>query len=304
MKEFSVTILGNGSAMPTAAQNVSAQLVKYNGKRFLIDCGDGTQIQMLKYRVGFRNLNHIFISHLHGDHFFGLAGLLSTLHLLQRKEPMHIYGPPQLKKYIDVSLETAYTKLLFPLVFHNTFGDDDLLYDDGELQVFSIPLKHGVPTKGFLFAEKDADRKISKEFVNEYNPSYEQIKNIKKGADYISEDGQVLENSKITTYGKQGRKYAFCSDTAYFEKIIPIIRDVDLLYHEATFDESTKIEALSNVHSTAKEAASIAAAAGVKRLLLGHFSARMNGDFSNLENEARSVFENTIVSQQGKTYDI
>ncbi len=302
--EFSVIILGNGSAMPTANQNVSAQLVKHNGKRFLIDCGEGTQIQMLKYRTGFKNLNHIFISHLHGDHFLGLAGLLSTFHLLQRKEPLHIYAPPEIEKYINVSLQVANTTLQFPLVFHNTFDDNRLLYDDGELQVSTIPLKHGVPVRGFLFAEKEGKRKISKEFVSEYNPSFDKIRDIKNGADYITGTGQILKNSEITTSGKEGRRYAFCSDTAYFEDIIPVIKGVDLLYHEATFDEKTKIEALAHVHSTAKEAAAIAKAAEVKRLLLGHFSARLDGDFSDMEKEAKSVFENTIISQQGETYEV
>jgi ribonuclease Z len=304
MKEFSVTILGNGSAMPTPYQNVSAQLVKYNGHRFLIDCGDGTQIQMLKYRVGFKKFNHIFISHLHGDHFFGLTGLLSTLHLLQRKEPMNIYGPPQLKKFIDISLETANTNLLFPLIFHDTLGGNRLLYDEGGLQVYTVPLKHGVPTTGFLFVEKEGKRKIDKAFVSEYNPTYGQIKEIKEGADFVAGDGNVIKNSEITIDGTPGRRYAFCSDTAYFEDIIPLIKGADLLYHEATFDESTKVEALANVHSTAKEAAAIAKAAGVKRLLLGHFSARINGNFSTLEREAKSVFENSTVSEQGKTYEV
>ncbi len=301
--KFSVTILGNGSAVPTGTQNLTAQLVIYNGKRFLIDCGEGTQIQMIRYGTGFRNLNRIFISHLHGDHFFGLPGLLSTFHLYRRPEPLHIYGPGGLEEFLHVSLKTANTTLCYPLEIHQT-EEQGILYEDNELTVSTFPLKHGIFATGFLFSEKERPRNIAPYFIEKYHPTIEQIKAVKKGAGFTTPDGKYLENKEITTAPKPPRKYAFCSDTAYSEEIIPHIKGADLLYHETTFDERTREKAAERFHSTAKQAATIAKKAEVKKLLTGHYSTRMNGNYSNVLNEAREIFKESYLSEQGKTYEV
>ena len=302
--DFSVTILGNGSAVPTDTQNPTAQLVRYQGQRFLIDCGEGTQMQMIKYHTGFKNLRHIFISHLHGDHFFGLVGLLSTFHLFGRKEPLHLYGPSDLKSFLDLSFKISNTTLLYPLFFHSTEDKDSILYEDENLTISKIPLKHSLPTTGFLFAEKKRPRKLNKAFVTKYQPSIAQMKAIKTGRDYHLPSGGVLENHLITSVGKPQRKYAYCSDTAYDERIVPFIQGVDLLYHESTFENAALDKALNRLHSTAMQAATIAQMAKVKKLLLGHYSARMNNDFSVLLSEARSIFKPAFLSEQGVTYAV
>ena len=299
--EFSITILGNGSAIPTAKQNLAAQLVKYNGKRFLIDCGDGTQIQMIRYHTGFKHLDKIFISHLHGDHFFGLPALLSTFHLYGRKEPLHVYGPEGLEKFLETALHTGHTRLKFPLELHIT-KENEVLYEDEELTVSTFPLQHGIFATGFLFAEKERPRNISRNFIEQYNPSVEEMKKIKEGNGYETADGRYLTYEEITVGPKPPRKYAYCSDTAYSEEIIPFIKGVDLLYHETTFDESTREKAAERFHSTAKQAALIAKRAGVKRLLTGHYSARMNDNYEQVLQEAKSVFPDSLVAVQGKTY--
>ncbi len=302
--DFFVTILGNGSAVPTDTQNPTAQLVRYKGKRFLIDCGEGTQMQMIKYHTGFKNLHHIFISHLHGDHFFGLVGLLSTFHLFGRKEPLHLYGPSDLKSFLDLSFRISHTTLLYPLFFHPTEDQGSVLYEDENLTVSKIPLKHSLPTTGFLFAEKERPRKLNKEFVTQYHPTIAQMKAIKTGRDYHLPSGKVLENNSITSPGNSPRKYAYCSDTAYDERIVPFIQGVDLLYHESTFDNAALDKALNRLHSTAMQAATIAQMAKVKKLLLGHYSARMNNDFSVLLTEGRSIFKPVFLSEQGVSYAV
>ena len=301
--EFSVTILGNGSAIPTAKQNLAAQLVKYNGKRFLIDCGDGTQIQMIRYHTGFKHLDRIFISHLHGDHFFGLPALLSTFHLLGRKEPLHVYGPEGLGEFLETALHTGHTRLKFPLKLHTT-KENEVIYEDDELTVSTFPLKHGIFATGFLFSEKERPRNISHDFIKQYNPTVEEIRKIKEGAGFETTDGRHLTYEEITVAPKPPRKYAYCSDTAWSEEVIPYIKGVDLLYHETTFDEKTREKAAERFHSTAKQAALIAQKAGAKRLLTGHYSARMNDNYEQVLQEAKSVFPDSLVAVQGETYEV
>ncbi len=303
MKDFTVSILGNGSAVPTAFQNPSSQLIKYKKIRFLVDCGEGTQMQFIKYGFSYRCLSHIFISHLHGDHYLGLVGLVSTFHLYGRTAPLHICGPAPLETTILQQFLISDTHLRFKLVFHHLDGEQ-LLYDDSHLQVFSFPLKHSVPTWGFLFREKEnTEKRLDKDFVAQYKPKIEQMVKIKQGADFVSPEGKLFKNKDITLDGPPPRSFAYCSDTLYDESIVPKIKGVNLLYHEATFDNATEGKALEKMHSTAAQAATIAKLAESKRLLIGHFSARFS-NLSHLLEEACEVFPQTVISEQGKTYEL
>ncbi len=300
MTDFQVTILGNGSAVPTKHQNPSAQILQHGHCRFLIDCAEGTQIQMIKYHVSRKSLSHIFISHLHGDHYFGLIGLISTLHLYGREQPLHIFGPKPLEEIVRLQLKYSDTRLKYSLLFH-VLRDAEMIYEDSVLEISCFPLNHRIPTWGFVFREKEKERNLRKDFVARYAPGVEQMHRIKQGSDFVLPDGKIIKNKEITTDPPLPRSYAYCSDTAYNQKIIPFIRSVDMLYHEATFDDALAGVAAEKFHSTARQAAQIAAEAGVGKLLLGHFSARFS-DVSHLLEEAREVFENTLLSIQGETY--
>ncbi len=302
MTDFQVTILGNGSAVPTVLRNPSAQMLQSGNRRFLIDCSEGTQLQMIKYRVSRKNFSHIFISHLHGDHYFGLIGLISTLHLSGREQPLHIYGPKSLEEIVHLQLKYSDTRLKYPLLFH-VLRDNEMIYEDKLLEIRCFPLSHQIPTWGFVFREREKERNLRKGFVARYAPGVEQMHRIKQGGDFVLPDGMIIKNKEITTASPLPRSYAYCSDTAYDQKIIPFIRSVDMLYHEATFDDAMAVVATEKFHSTARHAAQIAAEAGVGKLLLGHFSARYS-DVSHLLKEAREVFENTLLSEQGETYDV
>ena len=302
MQDFQLTILGNGAAVPTAFQNPSSQLLQYNGYSFLIDCGEGTQIQMIKYRKSARKLTRIFISHLHCDHYFGLAGLISTLHLYGRRQPLHLYAPAPLKELLDLQFKLSDTHLMFDLVFHG-LPESGLIYEDKKITIETFPLKHRIETHGFVFREKPHQRKLLKDFVNTWHPGIAEMHQIKTGADYVNSEGVLMKNSDITLDAPSVRSFAYCSDTAYDERIIPFVRGVDLLYHEASFDDAFADLAGEKFHSTARQAAMIAQKAGVGKLLLGHFSARYE-DPSHLLTEAREEFENSLLSHQGETYDI
>jgi ribonuclease Z len=302
MTDFQVTILGNGSAVPTAYHNPSAQMLQFGQRRFLIDCAEGTQIQMIKYQASRKSLSHIFISHLHGDHYFGLIGLISTLHLYGREQPLHIFGPKPLEEIVHLQLKYSDTRLKYPLLFHS-LQDAALIYDDNMLEIRCFPLSHRIPTWGFVFREKKKERNLRKDFVARYAPGVEQMHRVKQGSDFVLPDGNTIKNMEITTDPPLPRSYAYCSDTAYDQKIIPFIRSVDMLYHEATFDDAMEDIAAEKFHSTARQAAQIAAEAGVGKLLLGHYSARFP-DVSHLLEEARGVFENTLLTVQGETYAV
>ncbi len=301
---FSVTILGNGSAVPTKTQNPASQLLQYNGQKYLIDCGEGTQMQMIRFGIGHKNLNHIFISHLHGDHFFGLIGLISTFHLYGRQIPLHVYGPKALEQIINIQLKASDTRLIYQLVFHSIEKQGDFLFENKTLEIQAFPVRHRIKTWGFIFNEKVKPRKLKKTFVETYRPGIAAMQNIKKGANFITNSRKILINSEITTPPASPLKYAYSSDTAYFEKIISFVERADLLYHESTFDNSMAGIASEKFHSTAAQAATIAKKAGVKKLLLGHYSARFSENFDTLLKEARIVFPKTILSVQGETYNI
>ncbi len=301
---FDLTILGSSSALPTSDRYPTAQVLNILGRFFLIDCGEGTQIQLRRQKIGFSKIKHIFISHLHGDHYFGLIGLISTLNLLGLKTDIHIYSPSELKNLIQPQLDFIKGEMKVNLIFHPlNFKKVQKIYSDKRVEVFSFPVKHSISTSGFLFKEIQKQPNIKKEAIQEYNIPIAKIKDIKAGADFTTESGKIIPNKKLTTPPPQPRSYAFCTDTAYHEPIIDIIKDVDLLYHEATFPEEMKDFAHKTLHSTATDAARIAKLANVKKLIIGHFSARYN-DASLFEKEARTVFENTVAAKDGKIYKV
>lgn len=314
---FILTILGSSSALPTATTNPTAHLLNVNERFFLIDCGEGTQMQLRRNRIKIQRINHIFISHLHGDHYFGLIGLITTMQLLGRETPLHIFSPPGLKPIIDIQLNSPAPagtgedpaaqeeyKGGFPLIFHELDArQHKVIFEDDKITVKSIPLKHRIPCCGFLFKEKPKARNMVKEMLARHKISFEQIQKLKLGEDLVKEDGTVIKNEELTTAPSPSLSYAFCSDTRYNEAIIPIIEGVDLLYHEATFLHELEKQAKKTAHTTAFQAATIAMKANVKQLVIGHFSARYKNPDALLK-EAQSVFENTLLAEEGKKYVI
>ncbi len=301
---FNVTILGCNSAIPTIKRNPTSQIANHNERFFMIDCAEGTQLQLRKRRIKIQRINHILISHLHGDHFFGLIGLISTMHLLGRNKELHIYAPAPLEEILNIQLKASQTELVYPLIFHAIDPDKvDIIYEDDKLAITTIPLDHRIPTCGFLFKEKLGKRKLKKEKLSELNIPVTEFANLKNGADFIDNDGKVIKNEKLTDDPYPIRSYAFCSDTGYTESIIPIIKDVDLLYHEATFAQDKVEVAREKFHSTAVDAATIAKKAHAKKLIIGHFSTRYESS-DPLEEEAKAVFKNTMAASDGKKIDI
>ena len=296
---YELTILGSSSAIPTVEKNPTAQLLNANERFFLIDCAEGTQIQLRKYKFKFQKISRIFISHLHGDHYFGLIGLISSMHLLGREKELHIYAHPKLKEIIDIQLSASSTELCYPLFFHPiTPNIDQVLFEDKKIKISTFPLSHGIDCNGFLFEEKRPPRKILSEKVKEYNIPIDQLKNIKWGEDFVDEDGSLILNDKLTIENKIPFSYAFCSDTKYSKSIIDKVKGVSLLYHETTFMNDRKDRAEETNHSTTIDAATIAKLAEVNYLLIGHFSQRYR-DESILLEETKSVFKNTILATQG-----
>jgi ribonuclease Z len=299
-----VTILGSSSALPTSERFPSAHVLNAHERLFLIDCGEGTQMQLRKSKIKFSRINHIFISHLHGDHVFGLYGLLSTFSLMGRKNPINIYAPENYNQMLLSHLSDFDINLSFEIDFHPTGGKDPrLILDDKYLTVTSFPLEHRVPSFGFLFREKPGMRNILKESIEKYNIPTVRIPAIKKGADFITESGDVIKNEDITIPGPASRSYAYCSDTKYFPRLPSFVRDVDLLYHEATFDKSLASLASITGHSTATDAANVALSANAGRLLIGHFSSRYR-DISPLVDEAREIFPETFPAIDGNSYEV
>lgn len=300
MTRFDITILGCGSAMPTTLHNPPSQLVELNEKLFMIDCGEGTQLQMRKYKTRIGKLQALFISHLHGDHIFGLPGLISTLSMLGRTDDLHIYAHREIELLLKPLLIYMGQHMSFKIELHPlNAGKKEVIYENKTFQVSSFPLKHRVNTNGFLFEEKEAPRHIIREMINYYNIPVREIAAIKAGADFITDNGTLIPNHILTRPPSPPRRYAYCSDTAYAPEIIPYIKEVDLLYHEATFAESELSRAAETYHSTARQAAEIAAAASVKKLLIGHFSSRYN-ELETLLHEARAVFSDTELADEGK----
>ncbi len=302
---FQLTVLGSSSAMPTSSRYPTAQVLNVLGRFFLIDCGEGTQHQIRKLRVGFSKLNHILISHLHGDHFFGLIGYLSTQILLGRTSDLYIYAHSELQRYIQFQLEfLGIREMDYKLVFHPlNFRKEQLIYEDEKVSITSFPLKHRIQCCGFFFKEKEREANIKKGQIKKYDIPIKKIKNIKKGADFVTENGEIIKNAKLVTPPPKPRSFAFCSDTIYSESFIETIKDVDLLYHEATFAEIDKKLAKDTFHSTGKEAAQVAKLANAKKLLIGHFSARYKKPQLILD-EAREIFKETYAAEDGETYTV
>ena len=293
-----LTILGYNSAIPTVKSAPTAQFLEMSERNFLIDCGEGTQVQLRRAKAKFSKINHIFISHLHGDHCFGLPGLVSSFQLLGREIPLHIYGPKGIKELMEVILKLTETNKGFDLIFHELESKkSELIFEDNRVEVHTIPLKHRVYCNGYLFKEKLKSRHLNMQKIKKY-PEIEicDYQNIKNGKDFILKDGYILKNEILTLPPEASVSYAFCSDTQYSESIVPIIKGVDLLYHETTFLDEMKDLAKYTGHSTALEAAKIAQKAKVKKLILGHFSNRYS-DYTEFEREARTIFENTFVPE-------
>jgi ribonuclease Z len=302
--EFKITILGSNSAIPTLKRNPTAQHINHNQRIFLVDCGEGTQMQLRRYRLKIQRISQIFISHLHGDHYFGLIGLISTMHLLGRNDELHVYGPEQLDHILRIQLEASQTELCYPFHFHAIDPDThETIFENERLTVSTIPMDHRVPTCGFLFREKPGNRKLIREKINELNIPSDQIMKIKKGGDYVDEKGNIHKNEILTSEPYPVRSYAYCSDTKYHEPVIPIIRNADLLYHEATFLKDRATVASEKYHSTAVEAATIAKKAAVKKLMIGHFSNRYD-NVEELLMEARDVFENSFLAKEGQSFEL
>lgn len=298
MADFNLHILGCGSALPTTRHTATSQIVDVRDKLYMIDCGEGTQVQMRHARIKFSRLAHIFISHLHGDHCFGLPGLISTLGMLGRTGELVVHGPKEIETYLQTTLDLFCRGLAFNVRFNPVDTQShSLVMEDRSLSVYSIPLNHRIPTCGFLFAEKPKEAHIIREMTDFYQVPVRWMKDIKQGKDYITPEGEVIPNSRLTRPATPPKRYAYCSDTAYTRTIIPLIEGVDLLYHEATFMESDSIRAKETFHSTARQAATIARDAQVKRLVIGHYSARYE-DLSELHKEAQEVFPGTILGNE------
>jgi ribonuclease Z len=295
--------LGSGAASPSRGRNQTSQVVTSGNNCFLVDCGEAAQIQLKKYKIKLSRIDHIFISHLHGDHYLGLMGLISTMHLARRERLLTIFGPRGLDEIITVQLKHSHLKLHYPIKFVSTSQDGKrLLLDDKYLNIYSFPLKHRIPCTGFSFEEKPRMRNLIKEKIQSNKLGVDAILSLRNGLDYVNDEGNVTYRVEEYTYPPAlPRKYAFCSDTLYDEDIIPYIRDSSLLYHEATFMNRDEIRAAETCHSTTAQAATIARSAGAKQLLLGHYSSRYVDLYPLLE-EAKAIFEPSILSEEGATY--
>jgi ribonuclease Z len=298
-----LTILGCYSATPRTLGNTTSQVLEINNNMFLIDCGEGTQVQLRRHKVKFNRIKRIFISHLHGDHFYGLVGLISTFRLLTREADLHVYGPKGIKEIITLQLKLADSWTDYNLYFHELSSKaSELIYEDDTVEVHTIPLTHRVYTNGYLFKEKEGERSLNIDAVKAANINVAYYRKLKQGFDIENEDGVVIDNTKVTFPANAPKSYAFCSDTVYKPSIVPIIKDVDVLYHESTFLEAHAHLAPKTKHSTAKEAAQIAKQANAKTLVLGHYSSRYP-DLELFRAEARDVFENVELAEDGKTFD-
>jgi len=302
--QFDLTILGSNGAIPAFDRHPSSQILNYNGNHFLIDCGEGTQFRLNKFGIKRGRLDNIFISHLHGDHYFGLIGLLTSFNLNWREHDLHIYGPAGLEEIMNVHFKHSATQLKFQIHYHHLLADEPrVIYEDHFLQVETIILKHRLPTTGFLFKEKKGLRKILSEKIAEHNIPHVAIPDIKRGSDFTDADGKVIPNSELTTDPHSQRSYAYCSDTVFTENYMEQIKGVDLLYHEATFVDEHTARALETFHTTSRQAANIAKGAEAKKLVIGHFSAR----YENLDlllNQAKEVFPETYLAKEGTVFEI
>ena len=301
---MNLTILGCYSATPRAFTNPTAQILETNGHLFLIDCGEGTQVQLRKFKVKFARIKHIFISHLHGDHFYGLIGVISTFRLLGREADLHIYGPKGIKEVILLQLKLAKSYTNYKLIFHELDDKEpQLLFEDDKVSVSTIPLDHRVYTNGFLFKEKTKERTLDINAVENYDIDTCYYRSIKLGKDVPNRAGEMIDNALLSHAPKASMSYAFCSDTAYKEDIIPLIKEASVLYHESTFLDEHEYLCEKTKHATAKQAALIAKKAAVGHLILGHFSTRY-GSIVPFKEEANTIFESVSLADDGRTFNL
>lgn len=296
-----LTILGCHSATPRVNAHPTAQYLEINNRHFLIDCGEGTQRQMRKYKIGFSKINHIFISHLHGDHFFGLIGLISTFGILNREKELHIYGPKGIKEITTLQLKLSKSWTKYPIIFHELESkESELIFEDDKVSVYTIPLDHRVYTNGYLFKEKPKLKKLHIENIKQYDEIDTcDYHNIKAGKDVVLSTGEVISNYELTIAPPKPKSFAFCSDTAYKPDIVPIVKNVDVLYHESTFLKNREDLCEKTKHSTAAQAASIAKQANVGKLIIGHYSSR-DPNINDFKVEANTVFKNVVLAEAGK----
>lgn len=304
MEPFKVHILGCGSALPTLQHNASSQIVELREKLFMIDCGEGTQIQLRRSRIHFSKIISVFISHLHGDHCFGLPGMISTFGMTGRTAPLHIYAPAAFEPILDQTLSFFCQGLEFKVVFHAVdTTQNKVVYEDRSLTVETIPLQHRIDCCGYLFREKPILPHIRRDMIDFYKIPISQINNIKAGADWVTPEGEVIANSRLTTPAEPARSYAYCSDTRYIKTLHELVKGVSTLYHESTYSAEDVERARLYWHSTSQDAAKVARDASVGKLLLGHFSARYNNESQLLE-EAKEIFPNSYLTCEGATFDI
>lgn len=304
MEKFEVVILGCGCALPTSRHFNAAQVVNLRNKLFLIDCGEGTQIQFRRNKLNFNKLGHIFISHLHGDHFFGLMGLISTFNLLGRTAQLYVHAPAPLRNILQPQIDYFCQEMNYEVILDEIDSTKhQLIYEDRSLEVWSLPLNHRVPCCGFLFKEKPLKKHIIADKIKQYNIPIHAINSIKDSKDYTLPDGTIIPNDQLTTPADPTRSYAYCSDTRYLPQLAEYLQDVDILFHEATFGEDKKNLAFATYHSTAAQAATLAKECHAKKLFIGHYSARYD-DENILLNEAREIFPETFLTKEDEIIQI
>jgi len=304
MEKFSVTILGSSSASPTSRRNTSSQVLNFYQRLYLIDCGEGTQMQLRRNHFKISKINHIFISHLHGDHFFGLIGLVSSLNLFGRQKELHLYSDPRVQEILEMQLEISETVLRFEIIYHPlNFDTKELIFEDKKLEVYSFPLDHRIPTCGFIFQEKPFLPNIKKQAIRKYNPNIDQIHDLRNGKDLVLIDGSIIPNHEITTEAPLPRSYAYCSDTKYFAELPEIFTGVELLYAECTFMKDLQGAADEKYHMTTSDVSQLAQKAEAKKLIVGHFSARYR-DISEIKEELHSMTPDAVLVNDNDTFDI
>lgn len=298
-----LSILGCYSATPRTLNNTTSQVLEINNHMFLIDCGEGTQVELRKHKIKFNRIKHIFISHLHGDHFFGLVGLISTFRLLTREADLHIYGPKGIKEVVTLQMKLADSWTNYKLIFHElTSKEPELIFEDDKVEVHTIPLNHRIYTNGYLFKEKEGPRKLKIHAVERAQINVAYYRKLTQGFDVENEQGELIKNETVTKPGPKPKSYAFCSDTMYKEDIVPIIENATVLYHESTFLNQHAHLAVKTKHATAREAALIAKKAKVETLILGHYSTRYD-NLKMFKEEAEQVFPNVELAKDGKTFE-
>ncbi|MBL7745901.1 MAG: ribonuclease Z [Chitinophagaceae bacterium] len=299
---FAVTILGNNSAVPAFDRHPTSQVVTLDGTNYLVDCGEGTQIQLINYKIRRSKISHIFISHLHGDHYFGLIGLLNSFGLLSHQQELHVYGPSPLKEIIDLQLKVAETTLCYPLHIHH-ITEAATLVDNEKISIKCFRTNHRIECYGFSFTEKKQPRKLDPDKAKEKEIPSSFYRRLEAGEDYTRKDGTLVKNETVTIAAEPGKRYAFCADTKYDESLLPHIAGFDMIYHETTYLDNLRERAESRFHSTTKQAALIAKKAGVKKLLIGHFSSKYD-TLEEFEAEAREVFAETRLALEGVCYEV